>query len=97
MIRSMLTTIDNPFDPFDEFDAWYTYDETHGYHTCQVLANFLNNDLMIEVSDLIRIKETELAIDKIIKLDPLNIYKKVQKDVEQVYVSKSNINIGSGM
>lgn len=34
----MLSTIDNPFDPFTEFDAWFGYDYQHGYHTPGLLA-----------------------------------------------------------
>lgn len=89
MIKSMLTTIDNPFNPFDDFDNWYTYDESKGYHSCSLLANFLNNDLMINVSDKIKNYQQEQAIDNIIKTDPLNLYTKVQRDVEEKYVSNS--------
>ena len=34
----MLTTIDNPFNPFDQFDEWFAYDVSKGYHTCSYLA-----------------------------------------------------------
>ena len=37
-MASMLTTIDNPFDPFTQFDDWLRFDEEKGYHTCQFLA-----------------------------------------------------------
>lgn len=93
MIKSMLTTIDNPFDPFDDFDNWYTYDESRGYHSCSLLANFLSNDLMINVSDKIKNYQQEQAIDKIIKTDPLNLYTKVQRDVEEKYVTESKRNL----
>ena len=33
----MLTTSDNPFSPFSQFDLWYKYDELKGYHTCSYL------------------------------------------------------------
>ena len=38
MAQVMLTTIDNPYDPFDQFDEWYSYDMDAGYNTCAYLA-----------------------------------------------------------
>lgn len=34
----MLTTIDNPFDPFEQYQMWYNYDIQVGYNTCSYLA-----------------------------------------------------------
>ena len=34
----MLTTVDNPFDPFTEFDKWFMFDNDFGYCSCQYLA-----------------------------------------------------------
>lgn len=33
----MLTTLDNPFDPFTDWVNWYTYDVGKGYRTCQLI------------------------------------------------------------
>ena len=38
MLRRALTTEDNPYDPFDEFDEWFAFDVSQGYHTCAYLA-----------------------------------------------------------
>lgn len=38
----MLTTIDNPYDPYTQWDLWYEWDESHGYHTCSLLARMTN-------------------------------------------------------
>lgn len=66
----MLTTIDNPFDPFDQFSQWYLFDMEKGYNTCAYLAR---------ISDDINSKSVEEAIDEIIRNDFLNLYKKVIK------------------
>ena len=33
-----VTTVDNPFDPFTQWDQWYRFDELNGYHTCSEIA-----------------------------------------------------------
>ena len=33
-----LTTTDNPYDPFTQYDAWYRFDEGKGYHSCAYLT-----------------------------------------------------------
>lgn len=75
----MLTTFDNPFDPFDEFVPWFLFDVEKGYYTCSKLARVARSS---EEFSLIEDKlETERAIDEIINHDFLNIYKKVTRDV----------------
>ena len=76
MAQVMLTTIDNPYDPFEEFDQWYSYDMDTGYNTCAYLArvSFTSDSL----SDKENEREIERAIDEIIKYDFMNIYIKVR-------------------
>lgn len=73
----MLTTFDNPFDPFEQFTSWFMFDVEKGYNSCGYLARIakLTDDMSEEEVD----RETERAIDEIIFYDPLNIYKKVTK------------------
>ena len=72
-----LTTFDNPFDPFEQFTAWFLYDEEKGYHTCAYLGR------IARTSDALTDEENELeierAIDEIIKYDFRNVYKKVAR------------------
>jgi hypothetical protein len=76
----MLTTFDNPFDPFDEFIPWYLFDVEKGYNTCSKLARIAHSS--DEFSTIEDKRETERAIDEIINYDFLNIYKKVIRNVE---------------
>lgn len=72
-----LTTVDNPYDPFEQFDSWFLFDVEKGYNTCAYLGRIarLSDQLSEEEND----KEVERAIDEIIKYDFMNIYKKVKK------------------
>lgn len=70
-----ITTIDNPYDPFDDFDHWNDFDVFHGYNSCCYLARIARTSE--EFSDEENNAEIESAIDEIIKYDPFNVYKKV--------------------
>ena len=75
-----LTTSDNPYNPFDNFDKWFMFDNDKGYHSCSYLAR------VARTSDALTPKENEqaleTAIDDIIRLDPMNIYRKVTEEVD---------------
>lgn len=84
MKECMLTTVDNPYDPFEQFDEWFMFDIEKGYYSCARLARVTNiSDTMssVEVE-----RENERAIDEIIKYDFLDIYKKV-------YRNQANANV----
>lgn len=71
----MLTTIDNPFDPFTQFDQWKAFDEGMGYNTCAYLARVAKtSDELSEADEELAIEQ---AIDEIIEHNLLGIYKKV--------------------
>lgn len=73
----MLTTYDNPFNPFEQFSSWFLFDVEKGYNTCSYLARIAK--LSDEMSQQEEDEEVERAIDEIIKYDFMNIYKKVRK------------------
>lgn len=79
--KIMLTTVDNPFSPFDEFNAWYTYDVQSGHHTSSFLARILVDSDQLSEPDQDR--ALELAIDEIIKENVSGVYKKVEKEVDE--------------
>ena len=65
----MLTTFDNPFDPFEQFTSWFLFDIEKGYYTCQYLARIAN--LSADMSQKEVDEEIERAIDEIIQYNPL--------------------------
>jgi hypothetical protein len=73
----MLTTVDNPYDPFDDFDSWFAFDSSHGYHTSSFLARIVvTSNLAIET-----------AINEIVQENVLGIYRKVSREVESKSIS----------
>ena len=40
--KCMLTTFDNPYDPFEQFTLWFLFDVEKGYNTCERLARVAN-------------------------------------------------------
>ena len=77
----MLTTFDNPYDPFEDFTSWLLFDNEKGYNTCNYLARIAKTS--DELSDQENNKEIERAIDEIIYYDPFNMYKKVKKNSQK--------------
>ena len=73
----MLTTVDNPYNPFKQFDSWYLFDIEKGYNSCAYLARIARTS--DQFTDEENNKEVERAIDEIIKYDFTNIYRKVRK------------------
>lgn len=79
--KAMITTKDNPYDPFEDFSQWFVYDVEKGYNTCAYLGR------IVKTSDALSEQENdkiiEEAIDEIIKYDFLDIYVKKIKEIEE--------------
>jgi hypothetical protein len=69
----MLTTVDNPYDPFTEYDDWFQFDRSSGYNTPGFLARVTvgSHDL----SDADQLVAIETAIQEIVKQNVLGIYR----------------------
>jgi hypothetical protein len=78
IVEYMLTTVDNPFDPFTRFDEWLAYDTQKGYHTTAFLARIakVSSDLS-EADQAIAIRD---AIDEIITENVSGMWVKVSRD-----------------
>ena len=72
-----ITTVDNPYDPFEQFSSWFTYDVLNKHNTCDRLARtaYVTDMLSEEETD----SEIERAIDEIIANDPENKYRKITR------------------
>ena len=80
MVR--ITTEDNQFDPFTEWNEWYFYDLSKGYSTCERLDRLAKTSSAL--SDEINDEELNDAIDQLIELGAIGKdgsivkYKKVE-------------------
>ena len=88
MTDVMITTFDNPYDPFEDFNSWFAFDTEKGYYSCSKIARIAQlTDDMSEVEMQI---EKERAIDVLIKNDFLNIFRKVYKNNTNTPTEVSN-------
>lgn len=78
-VKHMLTTVDNPFDPFTQFKEWYTFDENAGYHTSSFLARIVHTS--DELSERDQNLALEEGIDEIVDENVLGLYRKVSREV----------------
>ena len=72
----MLSTIDNPYDPFEQFASWLLFDKEKGYNSSERLDRIAK--VTDDMTDNEINEELELAIDEIIKYDFMNVFIKVQ-------------------
>lgn len=86
MRAAAITTSDNPFNPFDQFDDWFNYDFIKGYCSCSYLDRIArtSNQFTEEENN----EEIERAIDEIVKFDLVSLetngkvhYQKVVQDI----------------
>lgn len=81
MTCCMLSTIDNPFNPFEDYSSWLMFDKEKGYDSAERLMRIakLTDDMTQKEEN----EEIERAIDEIIKYDILNVYIKVSKTLNE--------------
>jgi hypothetical protein len=75
VVEHMLTTVDNPYNPFTQFDEWFEFDERAGYKTTAFLARIVRTSDDLSESD--QSLAIELAIDEIVSENVLGLYRKV--------------------
>lgn len=86
----MLTTVDNPYNPFTQWDLWYNFDEQKGYCSCGYLDRV--SDTSDGFSDEETQRELNRAIEWIVKNDPSNKYRKVTIDSFDSVIKEGNNN-----
>ena len=75
-MASMITTVDNPYDPRTDFEAWYMWDTGQGYNTSAYLARVAS--VSEGFPDAVQDRDIENAIDEIIEIHNGGLYKKLE-------------------
>lgn len=73
----LLTTYDNPFNPFTQFDEWFVWDTRAGYHTCGLLDRITVSSN--EISEADQEQAIQDAIDEIVKENVSGMHRKVSR------------------
>lgn len=73
----MLTTVDNPYNPFTHFDEWNAFDEASGYYSNALLARIaITSD---ELSEADQQRALNDAIDEIVRINVSGVHRKIKK------------------
>ena len=75
MKEHMLSTMDNPYNPFTEFDEWLNYDRRQKHFTLEFLDRVIVTSS--DLSDADQSLAIELAIDEIVRENVNGLYMKV--------------------
>lgn len=87
MARTLITTTDNKFDPFTQYDRWAAYDEVEcGYFTMPYLARIASVSPNFTESEMDR--AIEEACDEICEMDLRFISPVTGKEVGYVKVTE---------
>lgn len=73
----MLTTVDNPYDPWTQWDEWLLWDSRAGYHTPGLLARIAK--VSSDLSEVDQHLALQYAIDEIVKENVLGVHRKVKR------------------
>ena len=79
MLITMLTTVDNPYSPIENWDAWLNYDMACGYNTSGLLARIVNTSHDLSEKDFDQ--AILAAIDEIVSENVSGLHMKVVKEV----------------
>ena len=89
MTETMLTTIDNPFNPFEQFVDWYMYDCQNGYNTYSRIARLMPADDE-SLSSIEKDRIEDNIIDRLIRHDPLGIYTRVDEESAKIVAENAS-------
>jgi hypothetical protein len=79
----MLTTVDNPYSPFDEYPQWFAFDYSHGYQTVSLLSRIAK--VSEELSEADQQDVIVSAIDEIVKENVTGMFRKVTKEIDESF------------
>jgi hypothetical protein len=85
----MLTTVDNPFNPFTRFDEWLEYDMRLGYHSLSFLDRIAR--VSPDLSDPDQVLAVQNAIDEIVSENVSGMWRKVSRESAKEFEAQAGI------
>jgi hypothetical protein len=82
VVEYMLTTVDNPFDPFTMFDEWLEYDTRMGYNSAAFLDRIAK--VSYEMSEPDQLMAVQDAINEIVNENVSGMWIKVSRSSDVV-------------
>lgn len=85
----MLTTIDNPYNPWTHYDEWFAHDLLNGHNTCSYLARIVVSSSELSIKD-----ETQAilkAIDEIVSIHTNGFYFKITPTNFNTFLEKHKL------
>lgn len=67
----MLTTIDNPYNPRENYELWMQWDQANGYFTQELVARLADIE---EDDDELNEEITAIVVQEILENDEENVY-----------------------
>lgn len=88
MADYMVTTIDNPWNPFTHYREWLSYDMQNGYFTDQWMYALTktSNDLRDEEIQ----EQIDAGVTRLLELDPYGLHVKVYEDEADMVIPLYN-------
>ena len=74
----LLTTVDNPFNPFTQFEEWLQFDMSNGYNTLSFLDRVAKGSF--ELSEPDQELAVQNAIDEIARENVSGMWRKVSRN-----------------
>ena len=82
MAATFVTTLDNPYDYFTQFDEWYAFDTQKGYNTCAYVARIAKTSS--EMSEKDYENAVNDAVDEILDFNLTGNYVKTVEKQKKV-------------
>lgn len=95
IVETFLTTFDNPFDPYTQFNEWNAYDIQLGYNTCALVDRVYQ--AWADSNEIDEVESEKLrneSIKRIVSLMP-NVYKLIQNEtfVDSIPMTKDDMDV----
>lgn len=89
MAATFVTTLDNPYDYWTQFDQWYAFDTEKGYNTCAYVARLVTTSN--EMSNQEYEDEVNQAVKEILRLNITGNYVKTVQKANESQLKESKI------